>query len=226
MIDLIYVTGDMHGDLGRLRSKAARRIKKGDYLIVCGDFGFLWEDSARERKMLKWIGKRKYTVLFIEGTHDNLDLINQYPVAKWNGGEVHEISGKLRHLIRGNVFDLDGFKIFAFGGGESDDAEMRGKRWWSDEMPTLEELAVARDNLARYNNELDYIFTHQSSRKIKRVITMLDNETNVLDVFFDAVRENCRYKRWFFGGYHFNKKIPPTEMALFSAILPVTSRND
>ena len=219
---MIYVTGDMHGDLRRLRSKAAKKLKKNDYLIVCGDFGFLWEGSKKERRLLKWLGKRKYTILFIEGTHDNLDLINEYPVTDWNGGKVHEISGKLRHLIRGNVFEVDGFKIFAFGGGESDDADLRKHRWWSDEMPTLEELAAARDNLAKHNNKLDYIFTHQSSRHMKRVITMHDNETNVLDVFFDAVRENCKYKQWFFGGYHINKKIPPSEMALFGAILPVT----
>ena len=212
----------MHGDISRLRSRAARKLKKGDYLIVCGDFGFLWEGSKKERRLLKWLGKRKYTILFIEGTHDNLDLINEYPVSQWSGGMVHEISGKLKHLIRGSVFEISGFKIFAFGGGESDDADFRKSRWWSEEMPTLSELAEARDNLAEHDNKLDYIFTHHSSRHMKRVITMHDNDTNVLDVFFDAVRDNCKYKQWFFGGYHINKKIPPSEMVLFNAIVDIT----
>ncbi|MCL2034542.1 MAG: metallophosphoesterase [Oscillospiraceae bacterium] len=219
---MIYVTGDMHGDISRLRSRSARKLKKGDYLIVCGDFGFLWEGSKKERRILKWLGKRKYTVLFIEGTHDNLDLINEYPVSQWSGGSVHEISGKLKHLIRGSVFEIDGFKIFAFGGGESDDADLRKSCWWSEEMPTLAELSKARDKLLEHDNKLDYIFTHQSSRHMKRVITMHDNDTNVLDVFFDAVRDHCKYKQWFFGGYHINKKIPPSEMALFNAIVEVT----
>jgi len=70
---MIYVTGDVHGDLGRFKGKAvARKLKKGDYLIVCGDLGFFWNDSREERKARKWLSRRKYTILFVEGTHDNL----------------------------------------------------------------------------------------------------------------------------------------------------------
>lgn len=52
---------------------------------------------------------------------------------------------------------------------------------------------------------------------------MLENESNILGVFFDEIREHCQYSRWFFGGYHMNKVIPPAEMALFDAVVPVCS---
>lgn len=222
---MIYVTGDMHGDISRLKSRAARRLKKKDYLIICGDFGFIWDGSEKEKRLLKWLGKRKYTILFIEGTHDNLGLLNEYPVTEWNGGKVHEISGKLKHLIRGHVFEVDGKKVFAFGGGESTDADMRigDGLWWHDELPTSEILLEAKQNLIEHGNKVDYIVTHQTSGRIKRFLSLEEREFNILDVFFDELRENCNYNRWFFGNYHINKVIPPSDSAVFGAIVSAGS---
>lgn len=218
---MIYVTGDLHGDITRLKLRAARHIKKGDYLIVCGDFGFIWDGSKKENSLLKWLSRRRYNILFVEGTHDNLDLLNDYPVAEWNGGTVHEISKKVKHLIRGSVFDIDGEKVFAFGGGASDDTEIRlqSGQWWHDEMPTLEDIERARENLEKHGNKVDYIITHQCGHKIKRLLNKPESDFNMLDLFFDEVRDKCDFKRWFFGCYHINKIIPPVHMALFGSVL-------
>ena len=43
---MIYVTGDMHGQISRFDDPALRRLKEKDTLLVCGDFGFLWDGSA------------------------------------------------------------------------------------------------------------------------------------------------------------------------------------
>lgn len=220
---MIYVTGDLHGDIDRFKSKAMRVLKKNDYLIVCGDFGFLWDGSKKEKSLLKWIGKRRYHVLFIDGTHDNLDLLADYPLAEWNGGQVREISGRLKYLCRGQVFRLEDSAVFAFGGGESKDSDHREGSWWSAELPTQEELETARTSLSRVDGHVDYIITHQCSRQIKTFLTMNDNDVNVLDTFFDEVRERCKYKRWFFGSYHINKVIPPREVALYDAVIPINS---
>ena len=55
---MIYVTADLHGDATRLRTKEIRRLKKGDTLIVLGDFGFLWQGTPKEKKLLKKLGKK------------------------------------------------------------------------------------------------------------------------------------------------------------------------
>lgn len=220
---MIYVTGDLHGDISRFKAKTFKKLKKNDYLIVCGDFGFVWDGSAKEQKRLKWIGKRKYTVLFVEGTHDNLDLLNAYPTAEWNGGLVHEISGNLRHLCRGQIFTLEDHTIFAFGGGESGDAENRSESWIQSELPSPEELATARERLARADHHIDYVITHQCSRSLKSFLAMRDDEANVLDTFLDFVRTSCKFKRWFFGSYHINKAIPPHEYAIFDTVTPIES---
>lgn len=64
---MVYVTGDTHGDFSRFTSPAARRLRRGDTLIVLGDFGFLWDGSRKEKKVLKKMSRLKYSVLFLDG---------------------------------------------------------------------------------------------------------------------------------------------------------------
>lgn len=45
---MIYVTGDTHGDIERFKSSGIHKLKKGDSIIVCGDFGFVWDGSDRK----------------------------------------------------------------------------------------------------------------------------------------------------------------------------------
>lgn len=116
---MVYVTGDMHGDIARFDSPALKRLKKGDTLIVCGDFGFVWDNSKAEQKTLKKLGSKKYNICFIDGTHENFELLNAFPVTEWCGGKVHHICGNLYHLMRGQVFRIDNMTFFTMGGGES-----------------------------------------------------------------------------------------------------------
>ena len=118
---MIYITGDVHGDKSRFESSALRNLKKGDTLIICGDFGFLWNGDRREKKALEKLSKKKYNICFVDGTHENFELLNSYEVSKWNGGKVHNIAGNIYHLMRGNVYEIEGKKFFAFGGASSHD---------------------------------------------------------------------------------------------------------
>jgi predicted phosphodiesterase len=216
---LIYVTGDMHGDLTRFKSKPMRALRKNDVLIVCGDFGFVWDDSPKEKRILKWIGKRKYHVLFVEGPNDNLELLRRYPQAEWNGGKVREISGRLRQLMRGEIYSIEGKVIFAFGGGSRKEESDLLPPWAQWELPSPEELEHARQNLAKWDNKVDYIITHQPSRKIMEFLHPHHHDVNVLDAFLDELRKTCTYRRWYFGFLHKNKQIPPAEVALFQDVV-------
>jgi predicted phosphodiesterase len=162
-IRVIYVTGDTHGEMQRFRASELRRLGKGDTLIICGDFGFLWDGGEQEEKNLQKIGKMKYNVLFLDGTHENFDLLGKYPVEEWNGGKVRHISGGLYHLMRGQVYSLGGRKLFTFGGGESAEKQIRmeAKKWWPSEMPSLEEMREGVDNLRANDFQVDYVFTHE-----------------------------------------------------------------
>ena len=107
---MIYITGDMHGDEERLYDREWFKLKKGDVLIVCGDFGYLWNGGAKEREYIDYLGSRKFTVAFIDGTHDNLDLIKSCRKTYWKGGKIHRIKGNLIHLMRGETFEIEGQK--------------------------------------------------------------------------------------------------------------------
>ena len=146
---MLYVTGDTHGDYERFTSSALKKLKKGDTLFICGDFGFIWDGSKNEEKLLKKIGKLKYNVCFIDGTHENFERLRSYEVSEFKGGKVHHITGNLFHLMRGQTYDFDGVSVFAMGGGESPDIDIRSdlNSWSGDEIPTEAELTEGAQNL-------------------------------------------------------------------------------
>ena len=76
---MVYLTGDTHGDLDRFRHGRLRWLGKRDIVVVLGDFGFVWDGGAEEQKKLDWLRKRPYTLLFLDGSHENYDLLAQYP---------------------------------------------------------------------------------------------------------------------------------------------------
>ena len=45
---MLAVTGDTHGEEGRFwytDSAISKHLRKGDYLFICGDFGYIFNDD-------------------------------------------------------------------------------------------------------------------------------------------------------------------------------------
>lgn len=220
---MIYITGDTHGEMRRFDSAKARKLKKGDTLIVCGDFGFIWSGGSAEEKILQKLGKKKYQILFVDGTHENFNLLDKYPVTEWNGGQVQQISGNLYHLMRGQVYTIEGKKIFAFGGGESPEKQMRMEAgtWWEREMPGIDEMRTGVSNLHAVDMKVDYIITHQPApRVMSHGLAPVEN-TNQLDAYFEQISKQVQFQVWFFGSMHLDRKITAKNFAVFNDILPV-----
>ncbi len=223
---MVYITGDMHSDEARLYDKEWRKLKKGDTLIVCGDFGYIWAGGKEEREYIKYLGSRKFTVAFLDGTHDNLDRINAARTTYWKGGMVHRISDNLLHLMRGQVFEIEGHKIFTFGGGESTDKDMRipTRLWWRDEMPSATEMTEAAKCLDERGRQVDYILTHEPPSLVKSAMLLrksMSENVNKLNGFFEEIDENCVYKHWFFGSMHEDRLVTPKHTCVFKKILPI-----
>ena len=68
---MVYLTGDTHGDIDRFKHGKLRWLGKRDTVVVLGDFGFVWDGSKEEQKKLDWLRKRPYTLLFLDGSHEN-----------------------------------------------------------------------------------------------------------------------------------------------------------
>ncbi|MCH5191650.1 MAG: metallophosphoesterase [Oscillospiraceae bacterium] len=222
---MIYVTGDTHGDRKRLSRMALRKLKEGDTLIICGDFGFMWSGNRSEQRFLRALGKRKYNICFIDGTHENFDLLNDYEISQWNGGKVHKIYGNLYHLLRGQIFEIEGKKIFTMGGGESSDIDIRRdvNAWSKGEIPTQEELLEGAENLEIAGYDMDIIVTHEPPLKVKSFLNLNDDNlmlrVTALNAYFEELSGNCRFKKWYFGSIHTDKYISETHRAVFRDIV-------
>lgn len=221
---MVYITGDMHGDMKRFDSPALKKLKKGDTLIVCGDFGFVWDNSKHEQRNLKKLSKKKFNICFVDGTHENFELLNSYPVSEWNGGKVHKICPNLFHLMRGQIFKIDNMTFFTMGGGESPDIDIRFEEnaWSKYEIPSREELLEGAENIERANCRVDYIITHEPPFKIKGFLMLKDSEAasvTGLNTYLEELSEVCRFRRWFFGSMHLDKYISSTHVAVFHNVI-------
>lgn len=202
---MIFITGDTHGgmDVGKLNTKnfpEGKNLTKDDYLIVTGDFGFIWDESNQDRYWLKWFQNKNFTTLFVDGNHENFDLLNAFQIEMWNGGKVHRINDSVIHLMRGQIYLIDGNKIFTFGGAMSSDIEFRKENvsWWKDEMPSKVEQEEGLKNLEVNNWEVDYIITHTCPASALKVINntfQKDKEVTELYDFFEYINRKVKYKQ-------------------------------
>ena len=189
---MIYVTGDTHIpiDIRKLNVKnfpEQRNMTKNDYLIICGDFGGVWNNSKEELYWRKWLQEKPFTTLWIDGNHENFELLNTFQVQEWKGGKVHFINDSVIHLMRGQVFTIDGLKFFTMGGASSIDKQFRveGKSWWKEEIPSKEEFDEALDNLDKHKWEVDYVITHTISRRKMEELCYIkeENELNSFSIY-------------------------------------------
>ncbi len=225
---MIYVTGDMHGAEERLYTRDWFKLKKGDVLIICGDFGYLWNGGDKEKEYIEYLGSRKFTVAFVDGTHDNLDKISRCRTTYWKGGMIHRISGNLIHLMRGQIFNIDGTTIFTFGGGESTDKDMRieNNLWWKEEIPSPEEMTEGAQKLDESGKRVDYIITHEPPSLVKSAMLMrfgMADRVNKLNGYFEGIDEMCKYKHWFFGSLHEDRTVTSKHTCMFQKILPINA---
>ena len=166
---MIFVTGDTHLpiDIQKLSTKrfpAQKELTKSDYVIICGDFGGVWDSSNEERYWIDWLKKKSFTTLFVDGNHENFDMLLKLPTEIFCGGTVHKVDEGIYHLIRGEAYNIDGKSIFVFGGAESHDKKWRteGKNWWKEELPSSQEYKNALITLEKYDHTFDLILTHSA----------------------------------------------------------------
>ena len=219
---MVYVTGDTHGDLSRFQTPILKKAGADDVVIVCGDFGFLWDDSKQEQKLRKKLEQLKYTIAFVDGCHENFDLLESFPTREWNGGTARMIAPNIIHLMRGQIYTIGGKRFFTFGGGHSQDFEFRtAENWWEREQPTYQEIMDAAENLKRYHNEVDYIITHEPPASLKDCLRVDTMQRLEIHAFFEDLTQDCQFKEWYFGKCHLNRYVPVRYYAVFDDVIPL-----
>lgn len=219
---MIYITGDTHGDLSRFKKREIKKLTEKDYLIICGDFGFLWNNSLEEKEKLDFLRELKFKILFVDGTHENFDLLESYPTVDFCQGKATKIADNIYHLKRGEVYNIAGKFIFTFGGGVSSDLQqiMDSGTWYQREMPTEEEMTYAVHNLKGINCEVDYIITHETSSTYKNKICR-NAVKNPVNDFLDQLVSQVQYRKWFFGNLHVDQVVDEGAISVFDEIIPI-----
>lgn len=210
---MIFLTGDTHIplDVTKLNTKRfpdQKRMTSDDFLIVLGDFGLLWKKDAEYEWWKKWFNRKPFTTLWIDGNHENHDWIDSLPVETWNGGKIHRISKKIIHLMRGQVFKIDGKTFFSMGGASSVDKEYRteGVSWWKREEPCSLEYEEALENLGAVGNKVDIILTHTCPKAlIVPMFKLAPTQNSGIERFFNLVYQNISFNSWYFGHWHEDK---------------------
>lgn len=230
---MLYITGDTHGSQYKWVEQIDLFLKPGDTIIVAGDFGIgFWNGRYWPEEMFfDWLEEQPYTVLFCDGNHCNFDILDSYPVTRWNGGNVHLIRKNLIHLMRGEIFRIDGKTFFVMGGGYSLDKYLRteGLSWWPREMPSEEEYENARNNLNRAGSQVDYIITHTAPAEtvydlsLRRQLGIRGDVTEELELttFLNHVQATVSYKCWYFGHFHIDLELRKNQIAIFNTIREV-----
>ena len=205
---MIYITGDMHGDktrIDRFAPDGDSPLKEGSYLIVCGDFGFLFHNDEREQKQLDEFAKLPFEILFVDGNHESFPAIFSYPEEIWQGGKVHRIRENIRHLMRGQVFTIEGKRFYTMGGAYSPDRYCRrlGESYWREEIPSDEEYKESSKNLAANGMKVDYIVTHTAPKDLLyRLGFYPDYHDTELTGHLEWIEHDVSYRGWFFGHFH------------------------
>lgn len=209
---MLYITGDTHGNFDRILkwTETTNLNKDKDFLFILGDFGYIW-DSKRtsfEKDNLDLISCLPFTTLFIDGNHENHERLNSMRVVNFSGGKAHKIYDSIYHLMRGQVYEIAGKRIFTFGGASSIDKHLRteGISWWKEEEFNYREANTSYENLNNVGWEVDYVLTHSAPFSIREKL-FESNKSSSTEGMLEAMLRNIKFKRWYFGHYHIDKKM-------------------
>ena len=215
---MIYLRGDTHGELSCFTDEkmpGQSAWGAGDKLIITGDFGFVFyggEGAPAEKSKLDALAKKPYEILFVDGNHENFDVLETYPEEMRYGAPVRRIRPNIFWLQRGYVYTIENKTFFVMGGGYSLDKPRRleyrricgQKVWFEREMPSPAEYRRASESLRQRNMSVDYILTHTAPRLIiPQIIGRApDPHEAELNGFLDWVYYEVTFQKWFFGHLH------------------------
>ena len=222
---MIYATGDTHGNFQRFAPEhfpEQAGMTKEDYMIICGDFGGVWDGGKKEERNLDWLEDLPFTTLFISGNHENFDLLRKYPTEEWNGGKIQRIRPHVIHLMRGQIYTLNRRSFFVMGGACSKYKELRKKdgTWWPEEMPSTREYRAAWRNLEKARRKVDYILTHTAPYSLVTQLRDVEGEYP-LNLFLQEIEEKIRYKHWYFGHFHRDMELDEKHTGVYHRLLPL-----
>lgn len=217
---MIYVTGDIHGEVFRVAEAVDRyKITAEDVIVILGDVGMNYYgnnhgDGHRKKKL----NKLGVPVFCIHGNHEmRPGTIDTYHEVQWHGGTVY-IEDEYPNLLfakDGEVYNLDGRKAIAIGGAYSVDKWYRLRmdmNWFPDEQPSEEIKTRVEQRLEELNWKMDVVLSHTCPERympVEAFLSGIDQCTvdNSTEEWLGRIEEKLDYDAWYCGHWHINKRI-------------------
>lgn len=208
---MIWLLSDPHG--GEAVSGILQYLETAppeDLLILLGDVGLKFADTEANRAFDRLLFSAQKNIAFLDGNHENFAYINSFPEEDWKGGRIHRLTPHLVHLMRGNIYALEGRTFFVFGGCKSSPRWKEMGLWYPGEEPEPEEIDLARKNLAAHGHKVDYILTHKYEETPPKGTCC--TELRKLTEYLEA---NVTYRHWYCGHWHRNSPMDDTHTVVF-----------
>lgn len=230
---MIYITGDIHGNRGRLYEIKyfceQNHTTLDDYLIVLGDVGINYCKDMRDNILKNIVAESPITFVCIRGNHELRPTdVSTYKEKEMFGGVVYqeEEYPNIIFLKDGGEYKIDGRKFLAIGGAYSVDKDYRllnGWNWFSNEQLSLEERNEISEkvNGKKYN----YVLTHTCPfewQPTELFLSSVDQSKvdKSMEIWLGELERTITYDKWYFGHFHGNKNMGKYEM-LFEKIKPI-----
>lgn len=217
---MIYITGDIHGEVFRIAEAVARfNIGSEDIIVLLGDVGMnYYGNKCGDRHRKKRLNKLGVPMFCIHGNHEmRPGTIPSYHEVEWHGGAVYveDDHPNLLFAKDGEVYDLDGQKTIVIGGAYSVDKWYRLQcdlNWFPDEQPSEEIKAKVEQKLHELGWRVDAVLTHTCPEQYiprEAFLSGVDQATvdSSTEQWLDTIAERLDYRAWFCGHWHINKRI-------------------
>ena len=222
----IFITGDTHDSREMFLKLSSRHfntkgLTKDDYLIILGDFGAVtWDNTKESIYNRNWLNNKPFTTLFIDGNHDNFNILDNLPTTKMFDAEVGVLSDTIFHLKRGQIYNINDCKFLAIGGAYSIDKIYRKKdiSWWSRETLSAFEEKQTEKNVIKNNYNIDYVLSHTIFPEIGEKLIQSKTIHCPVSSFLRGLDLTLNFNKWFFGHFHNDKIINEKYYALYNTI--------
>lgn len=205
-----YITGDIHGNIQRIESFSS---KTSDPIIILGDCGFNYYGSKRDELLKEMASELPNTILCIKGNHEiHPDQLDFYNTKEWNGAEVF-FEDKYPNILfakDGEIYEIDGKKVFVIGGAYSVDKDYRiarGWKWFPSEQPSHETKMKCLKTLDKAGWKVDIVLSHTAPLKAEPrhlFLSFIDQRKvdKTTEEFLDEISDKLSFEKWYFGHYH------------------------
>lgn len=217
---MFFLTGDTHGDFARVFRfvKQNPQLTQEDVMIVLGDAGVNYFNDYRDTLKKEPLSKLPLTIFSIHGNHEmRPEGLPTYKEISWRGGTVYQEPQYPNILFAkdGELYDLDGKRVFVIGGAYSVDKYFRFARgipWFEDEQPSAKVKAQVASALDEINWQVDIVLSHTCPyryRPTEVFLKELDQSTvdTCTEEWLEQIEARLRYDSWYCGHFHTDKSI-------------------